>query len=372
MTKFEALVSLNLIGEIGGIRLKRLLEFFDKPQDILKASCEKLMGVCNIGQKIAAKINSIKKEDLNKELDLAKKLGLKIITQDDPEYPLNLKDIYDPPIALYVKGKLEERDKFSIGIVGSRRASIYGLMNAQRFAFQLSAKGWTIVSGMARGIDTYSHRGVLKQGGRTLAVMGSGFNHIYPPENRGLSEEISKNGAVISEFPINALPEKQNFPQRNRLISGLSLGVLVAEAAKNSGALITADFALEQGREVFAMPGKVDSNTSFGANNLIKQGAKLVSCVDDILEEFIIPAAKRSEPSSSGYVAEPEKPALNSKEEKQIFSLISEEKIQLDELLGKTGMDISKISDILLRLQMKKLIRQLPGKQFVRCNGLAG
>ncbi len=370
MTKFEALVSLNLVGEIGSIRLRKLLEFFDKPENILRASCEKLRRVCGIGEKIAAKINSIKKEALDKELKLAKKLNLKIITQDDSEYPKNLKNIYDPPITLYVKGKLEEEDEFGIGIVGSRRASIYGLMSAQRFAFQLSAKGFTIVSGMASGVDTYSHRGALKQGGRTIAVMGSGFNYIYPAQNRGLSEEISRSGAVISEFPINTRPEKQNFPQRNRLISGLSLGVLVAEAAKNSGALITADFALEQGREVFALPGKIDSDTSFGANNLIKQGAKLVSCADDILEEFMIPLAKREEASLNCRLKQL-KPDLSSKEEAQVFALISKEGVHLDELVEKLGMDISKISDILLKLQIKKLIRQLPGKQFVRCERLA-
>ncbi len=379
MTKFEALVSLNLIGDIGGVRLKKLLEFFDKPQDILKASCEKLMGVSGIGKKIAAKINSFKSDTLDKELGLAKKFGLKIITRDDLEYPQNLKDIYDPPIALYVKGNLKEEDKFSIGLVGSRRASIYGLMNAQKFAFQLSAKGFTIVSGMARGIDTYSHRGALKQKGRTIAVMGSGFNHIYPPENRELSEEISRNGAVISEFPVNTMPEKQNFPRRNRLISGLSLGLLVAEAAKNSGALITADFALEQGREVFAMPGKVDSETSFGTNNLIKQGAKLISCVDDILEELLplmirrgwheIRERKSHEADGGDRVASGESRGDEvitlDKEENRVFALMSEEKIQLDELVKKTNMDVSRISDILLKLQMKRLIKQVPGKHFV-------
>jgi DNA processing protein len=190
--------------------------------------------------------------------------------------------------------------------------------------------------------------------------MGSGFNHIYPEENKKLSEEIVENGAVISEFPVNTIPFKQNFPRRNRVISGLSLGVLVAEAARNSGALITADFALEQGREVFALPGKVDSNTSYGTNELIKQGAKLVTCADDIAEEFVFP--KENSVSHNIGIKE---------EENELYGMISDESIQLDELVEKTSMDITRISDILLRLQLKKMIKQLPGRQFVRLRPLS-
>jgi DNA processing protein len=360
MTQFEALVTLNMVPEIGTIRLGKLLEFFGKPENILKAAPEKLMAVSGIAGKIAYKICSLKKEDLDKELISVKKLGLRILTQDDKDYPENLKNIPDPPIVLYVKGELKQEDRLAIGIVGSRRASFYGLTTAQNFASDLSDKGFTIVSGMAHGIDTYAHRGALKAGGRTIAVMGSGFNHIYPTENKGLVEEISRNGAVISEFPVDTLPFKQNFPCRNRVISGLSLGILVAEAARNSGALITADFALEQGREVFAIPGKVDSNNSFGTNGLIKQGAKLVTCVDDILEEFIMPKEKTQAESPV------EETLVGDKEEDRVYNLISEQSVQLDELVEKTNLDIPRISGILLRLQMKRLVQQLPGKQFVR------
>lgn len=249
MTRLEALVGLNMVSDIGSIRLKKLLEFFEQPENILKSPQEKLRQVSGIGEKIASGICSLKKEDLDKELALAREYGLKIITQEDKDYPENLKNIYDPPIVLYVKGDLKEQDKISIAIVGSRRASFYGLSLAQEFAGDLSDRGFVIVSGMARGIDTYAHKGALSKRGRTIAVMGSGFKHIYPPENKELVEEIVKEGAVISEFSINTEPLKQNFPRRNRVISGLSLGVLVAEAARNSGALITVDFALEQGRE---------------------------------------------------------------------------------------------------------------------------
>ncbi|MCK9604527.1 MAG: DNA-processing protein DprA [Candidatus Omnitrophica bacterium] len=364
MTQREVLITLNLTGNIGTIRLKKLLDYFDRPQDILSASSEKLMAVSGIGEEIARKIRSLKKEDLGREVSLAKKHGLEILTMEDKDYPKSLKNIPDPPIVLYIKGELKEEDLFSIAIVGSRRASFYGLALAEKFAVDLSARGFTIVSGMAAGVDTAAHRGALKQKGRTIAVMGSGFNHIYPAENKRLSEEIAEYGAVISEFPIDMEPLRHNFPCRNRVISGLSLGVLVAEAAQNSGALITADFALEQGKDVFALPGKIDSPTSFGTNELIKQGAKLVSSVDDIVEEFVTPVTQNKKTEEAGQTVL--KSGFSSEEEIQIYNLISSGSVCLDELVEKTQMDIPMIFSLLLKLQMKKLIRQLPGKQFAR------
>jgi DNA processing protein len=363
MTNLEALIGLNKICDIGTIRIRKLLSYFDKPQDILKAHPEKLMLISGIGQKIAAKIHSLKKEDIDRELDLAKRYNLKIMTQDDKDYPGNLKNIPDPPIVLYIKGELKEEDRSSIAIVGSRRASFYGLSCAKKLAADLSNRGITIVSGMARGIDTYAHRGALSQGNRTIAVMGSGFDHIYPQENKELVEEIANKGAVISEFPIDTKPLRQNFPRRNRVISGLSLGVLVVEAARNSGALITADFALEQGREVFALPGKVDSHTSFGTNGLIKQGAKLISCAQDILEEFDL---HKCLPTDRQTVFKDNLKSGLSGEETLLYNIISNQPLPLDEIVEKTDIDVPSISDILLRLQIKKLIRQLPGKQFIR------
>lgn len=286
MNRLEALICLNMFN-IGSLRLKKLLGFFGRPENIFKAPAEKLIGVSGIGTEIAAAIRSFKADSLDKELALIKKFDLNVLTTDNSDYPENLKHISDPPILLYVKGRLNPQDKNSIAIVGSRLASFYGLSCAEKFAAELVDYGFTVTSGMARGIDTAAHRGALKKHGRTIAVIGSGFNRVYPPENKELCEEISRQGAVISEFPVDSAPLPCNFPRRNRVISGLSLGVVVVEAARNSGALITADFALEQGREVFALPGKVDSFTSFGTNELIKQGAKLVSCVDDIIEEFL-------------------------------------------------------------------------------------
>lgn len=362
MTKLEALVGLNLVGGIGSVRLKKLLEYFDKPENILKAAEEKLMAVSGIGKEIAHKITTLRQEDLSKELKLARELGLEIIAKDDLDYPSNLKQIYDPPIILYVKGRLIQEDDRALAIVGSRRASLYGRACAEKFATELAQQGITIVSGMARGIDTCAHRGALNSLGRTIAVIGSGFKYIYPEENKELAQEIARNGAVVSEFPISAPPLRQNFPRRNRIISGLVLGVLVVEAARNSGALITADFALEQGREVFALPGELTSRNSFGTNGLIKQGAKLVSCIDDIMEELDL--ARRCE-------KEPDKPVNrieNITDDSGLYELFSESPINLDEIAMLTKLDIPRISDILVKLQLQKLIKQLPGKQFIRTN----
>ena len=215
---------------------------------------------------------------------------------------------------------------------------------------------------MARGVDTFAHRGALQQGGRTIAVMGSGFNNIYPEENKGLAQEISRSGAVISEFPMDTPPAKINFPRRNRIISGLSLGVLVVEAARNSGALITVGFGLEQGREIFALPGAIDSSTSFGTNDLIKQGAKLVSCVEDIVEEFDLPPVIRTD-TRLDIAFEPK--GLG-KEELLLLELFSDQPLCLDELAEMTSMGISRLSVSILKLQLKKMIRPLPGKQFIR------
>jgi DNA processing protein len=360
MTRLEALVALNMVGGIGSNRLGKLVDYFGTPEKILSSSRRKLTEVYGIGEKIADSIVSLKKEEITKEFDLAEKQGVDIITIEDDKYPVNLKNIFDPPLVLYLKGKLKPEDSFAIGLVGSRRASFYGLSQAEGFSFNLAGYGFTIVSGLARGIDTYSHKGALKARGRTIAVIGSGFNYLYPAENRELAEEISKNGAIVSEFSLNTKPLPQNFPRRNRLISGMSLGVLVVEAAKNSGALITADFALEQGRDVFAIPGKIDSPTSFGTNELIKQGAKLTTSPLDIIEEFVAPA-----PVEKKEITEKQEVAVKGEEEK-ILDLISPQAIGLEDLVEMAGMDIPRISGVLLNLQIRKLVKQLPGKYFVR------
>ncbi|MBU3934057.1 MAG: DNA-processing protein DprA [Candidatus Omnitrophica bacterium] len=279
-------------------------------------------------------------------------------------YPTNLKYIYDPPPDLYIKGNIIPQDNIAIAIVGSRQASYYGLKNAQELAFELAAGGITIISGLARGVDSAAHRGALKAKGRTIAVLGSGLNMIYPVENKGLAEEISRNGAVISEFPQDTPPHRQNFPRRNRIISGLSLGVLVVEAAKRSGALITVGFALEQGREVFALPGKIDSFTSQGTHDLIKQGAKLVESAEDIIEELepLKSCRINQTKSESRTKIEPNLP----EEEKQIYSYLSSEPLHIDELAQKVNLSYGRLLTCLLKLEYKKLVKELPGKAFVR------
>jgi DNA processing protein len=360
MNNFEALVSLNLIPQIGSVRLENLLKSFQQPLDIFKGSRKDLAAA--VGEHLGQSIISFDIQRLENDLALAKKLGINIITCFDQDYPPALKEIPGAPIVLYILGSLTAQDNLAIGIVGSRRASFYGLSSAEKFAVQLSAQGITIVSGMARGVDTYAHRGTLKAKGRTIAVMGSGFNHIYPAENADLAKEISSSGAVISEFPMETMPLPGNFPRRNRLISGLSLGVLITEAARNSGALITADFALEQGREVFVIPGRIDALGSMGANTLLKQGAKMVTCCDDILEELnlAIVSTKKIEPAMR-------KPEIAcGKEESQLYACITQQPVAIDDLIQKTSLSSSQILNLILKLQFKKLIKALPGKQFAR------
>lgn len=358
MNSFESLVSLNLMQNAGSGHLSRLLERFGCPEEIFRAGFGELEDIA--GTRLAGEITSFDRNRLDEELARAKKCGASVITFLDRGYPLNLKEIPGFPIVLYVLGEMIEKDIFSLGIVGSRRGSAYGLTNAEKFAGELAADGMTIISGLARGVDTCAHRGALKARGRTIAVIGSGFNHIYPAENASLAEQISGNGAVISEFPMDTMPLARNFPRRNRLISGLSLGVLVVEAAKNSGALITADFALEQGRDVFALPGRIDSLYSSGANELIKQGAKLVTRSEEILEELgqALPSGKKAPAEARAMPEDAQEAAL--------YGYIGNEAVSIDNLIGKMSLPSGRMASLILNLRFKKMIRELPGKQFVR------
>ncbi len=361
-------IILNMIEGVGALRAKRLLEQFGGFEKILTASRNELEKVEGIGSEIAERITKWRETvDVEKELQLVKKYGATILTMDDEEYPVRLKEIYDPPIVLYVSGKITPGDEKAIAIVGTRYPSFYGRTITEDLSKKLAMRGFTIVSGMARGVDSAAHRGALAVKGRTIAVLGCGVDTVYPPENAKLMKEIADSGAVVSEFPFGTKPDRGNFPRRNRIISGLSLGVIVVEAAKSSGSLITANFALEQGREVFAVPGKVDSPKSYGTHRLIKEGAKLVQDVDDVIEELDL-QFQHSAGSKDGRREEGESshlPALDG-DEKKVYEVLSSDPCHMDVICSKLKMSASKVSSTLMMLEIKGAIKQLPGKQFVK------
>lgn len=352
----------NKISDIGPKRFSKLIEYFGSPDVAWQAKSGEISKILNLSSKISSRLFEEKNNIIpERELDLIHKFKVNVLTIEDAQYPKNLKTIHYPPPVLYFKGTITESDKSSISIVGSRKATYYGKMVAEKLSKDLALAGLTIISGLARGIDTAAHKGTLSVNGRTIAVLGCGINHIYPPENRRLAQEIQESGAVISEFPLFTLPERQNFPRRNRVISGLSLGTVVVEAAEKSGALITADFALDQGREVFAIPGNINSPLSNGSHNLIKQGAKLVNNYQDILEEIHIALPQKT--------AEKEVAAKDislTEEEKIIYRLITKEPVQIDEIIATSKLPAGKVSEMLLNLELKDLIKEIEGKRFIK------
>jgi DNA processing protein len=301
-----------------------------------------------------------------REIDRLHNMPLTMLTLVDPAYPHHLRWIPDPPLVLYIRGTIQPEDQLALAVVGTRKPSNYGKTMAQRLSIELVQQGFTVVSGLARGIDSVAHQSALQAGGRTFAVLGSGINVVYPPENRRLLENISDHGAVLSEFPLDTKPDRWNFPRRNRIISGLTLGTLVVEAAVSSGALLTARHALEQGREVFALPGRVDVPSSQGTNQLIKSGAKLVASIDDILEEF--PDLVWTAPSSSPDIARHTAPLLAelSVDEARILALLHAEETHIDTLIHVSQLPAHVVASILVTLELRGLIRQFPGKFFVR------
>jgi DNA processing protein len=288
--------------------------------------------------------------------------GVRLVPFTDPEYPARLRAIADPPPLLYLRGELLDADERAVAIVGSRSASEYGLRVARNISRGLASLGFTVVSGMARGIDGAAHQAALDAGARTLAVLGCGVDRVYPPEHHGLSQRVSRQGALISEFALGTRPVAFNFPARNRLISGLSLGVVVVEATEKSGSLITAAFALEQNREVFAVPGEAGSSRSRGANRLIRQGAKLVESAEDVVEE-IAPQLIRSHDAAT---AAPRRlPQQSSEDTRRIFDLLQERILQIDEVIETSGLSSAQVSQILLDLELQGFLRQLPGKRYL-------
>jgi DNA processing protein len=362
----ESLVALNMIDHVGPVRVRQLLEHFGDAPAILRASKSQLLQVRGIGEETAEAIaNWEKSADLNNELKRIQDYSCHILTQNDADYPDLLRQIYDPPIVLYVKGRLTAKDKNAVAMVGSRLTTHYGLETARKLAYQLAYVGVTVVSGGARGIDTAAHQGALSAKGRTVAVLGNGINIVFPPENVELFERIAAHGAVLTQFPFNRKADKQSFPIRNRIVAGMSLGTVVVEANLVSGALITANFAVEYGRQVFAVPGRIDSPQSKGCHDLIKKGAKLCEGAEDVLSEFeyLFPASNRPpSPAESGTL-----PALTlSENEQKVYEVLSHEEVAMDDVIRRSGLPASAASVTLLSLEMKRLIKQVPGKLFVR------
>jgi len=369
-------LALNMVPGVGPITYRNLVARFHDPEQVFAASARELASIAGIGEKTIRAIKEFPAARMAaEELKKVEDLGGGILTLCDQGYPKNLLQIYDPPPLLYVRGELEQGDPPMVAMVGSRRGSFYGRTVTKRISKELSTAGVTVVSGMARGIDTSAHLGALEAGKGTVAVFGCGIDVIYPPENKKLFFDIIAHGAVISEFPLSTPPEGKNFPRRNRIISGVSLGVVIVEATADSGSLITASHALEQGREVFAVPGNVGMATSKGTHKLIKQGAKLVEEAQDILTE-ILPqyggTIKKDDlltKAEGGPLARSPSapaPAVLSDAEDDIFQLLSHNPLHIDEISRMSQMEIRRVSTILLELELKGVISQLGGKMFVR------
>lgn len=366
MDSREALIALNMTDGVGPVRLRTLLEHFGDSVKILNASSAELERVHGIGPELAHSISHWQeKVDLAGELQRIQQFGCHVVSAADPNYPELLKHLYDPPIVLYVKGELLAKDKNSIAIVGSRMTTHYGIEVARKLAYQLSYIGMTVVSGGARGIDTAAHQGALNANGRTVVVLGTGINLVFPAENAELFERVAASGAVITQFPFNRPGDRQSFPLRNRIVAGMTLGTVVVEANLSSGALITAGMATDNGRQVFAVPGRIDSPRSKGCHDLIKKGAKLCESAEDILSEFeyLFPATNR--PTSLQDGGTPIAIELSDRE-KSVYDAIGEEERSIDEIIRHSALPSSAVSATLLGLEMKRLIKQLPGKVFVR------
>src|SRR5215211_927038 len=364
MNATEACIALNMLPTVGPVRLRKLLEIFQEPQQVLAAKRADLRRAEGIGNEVADQISNWESTvDLSAELQRIRDFGATVLTQQSPSYPRSLREIHAPPIVLYVWGEILDRDHHAIGVIGSRRTTHYGTESAKKLSYQLAYAGLTVISGLARGIDTAAHQGALAAKGRTIAVIGSGLARLYPPENAALAEKIrTGNGAIASEFSMEIEPDRQTFPMRNRIISGWSHGILVVEAGLNSGALITASQALEQGRSVYAVPGHINAPSAMGSNRLIQQGAKLVMDARDILDDLqiLLPEAKPSAEAAARPL-----PSL-SEEERQVFGAIDASETSIDDIAARSELPSAVVSSTLLRLELKRLVKQLPGKYFVK------
>ena len=361
MTETEAFVALNMLPRIGPVRVRRLLEAFGSPEKILSAKSKELCGVTGIGEEVASSITRWEEQvDLAAEMDRVAQAGAHIVTLKDPEYPALLREIHDPPTVLYVRGTIPQAT--AIGVVGTRKPSHYAAECAKKLSYQLAYAGLTVASGLARGVDTAAHQATLAAKGHTIAVLGSGLDYLYPPENAELADKIAETGAVVTEFSMQTKADRQTFPMRNRIISGLSVGLLVVEAGTTSGALISAAQAGEQGRSIYAVPGRIDQPKAIGSNRLIQQGAKLVLSAQDILDDMGLLFSEKpslSKPASSAELTATEQ---------TVREAIGDDEATMDEIIAKCGLPTPEVSSTLLALEMRKLVKQLPGSRFVKIN----
>ncbi len=368
MDERHARLALTLAAHVGGALLGRLLEAFGAAAAALRVPARDLARVPGIGEVTARALASADHETaVAEELRRVGRLGLTLMVWGDADYPENLRTIPSPPPVLYVKGRLEPSDRAAVAVVGARRATPYGEQVAERLSRDLAARGITVVSGLAYGIDGAAHRGALKGRGRTLAVLGGGIGCLHPAGHRDLADQIERSGALVSEFPVLGRPLRENFPRRNRIISGLSLGVVVVEASLTSGALITARHGLEQGREVFAVPGPITARQSQGCNRLLKSGAKLTESWEDVLAELA--AQLRGAPDAPGLPQLPVAPAPLppfTEPEGRIHDLLEAGPLPIDSIIGRLGLRPAVAAAALVGLEMKGAVRQLAGKVFER------
>lgn len=358
MNERNALILLNMMDKVGPVSVRALIDRLGSAAAIMQADESSLQQAKGVGPEIARAIVT-QREILDPEAEVSRaaSMGARILTTLDSEYPAALKEIHDPPLALYIKGSLENCDRQGIAVIGTRKPTHYGRDVADQFASQLARMRFSVVSGLALGIDTVAHKAALNAKGRTLAVLGSALDTLYPPSNSDLADEIAQHGAVLSELPLGRRPDKTTFPMRNRIVSGMSVGVLVVEAGRKSGALITARQANEQGRSVFAIPGRIDAPASQGCLDLIRDGATMVTCVDDIAREFEFLNLKMEDAPSR---ARP-RPVLN-ESESGIVALLENEEQHVDALIRASGMNAAQISTLLLTMEMKNVVRMLPGR----------
>lgn len=365
----RALIGLSLVSGVGPQRLRALLAAFDTPSEVFRAARSALTQVDGVGDQTAEAILTFDdRAAVEREMERAEELGATLISPWDERFPDRLREIYDPPAYLWMRGTLPPADRPMVTVVGTRRCTDYGRAQAHHFGAELVRRGFTVVSGLAYGIDAAAHKGALDAGGRTIAVLGSGVGRIYPQKHTGLAERITENGAVLSEYALDAEPDAPNFPERNRILSGLSLGTLVVESHAEGGALITARLALEQNREVFALPGVVTKDSSRGTNRLIQRGhAKLVLEMNDLLEELPeVTVEDPDEVTGETVSARPDPTEDLSGDAKILYETLTNTPVHIDALCEETGLDPSTALPTLLKLEFKGVVRQLAGKQFRR------